>query len=94
MKTDDYFINEMSKFGIIVWKLYTIRIFRDGDGVSFIYNKWHPLTYLLMFINLLGIFTGTGSDGVKSEWKFNKMCWDFTDYWKKPENEIVWIKRV
>jgi len=92
-RDDDYFIDKMSTLGKVMWRLYVVEIFRDGDGGSFIYNKYHPLSYVLLLISILILFWISGSEGVKEEWDYNKMCWDFTDYWKKPKNKIRYIPR-
>lgn len=90
---DSYFIYKLSWIGKLMWKVYAVNIFRDGDGGSFIYNKWHPLTYVFMLISIVFTFVMEGYEGVSREWNYSKFYWDYTDYWKKPENEIVWIKR-
>jgi len=92
-KDDSYFINRMSSFGEWVWRLYIIEVFRDGDGVSFIFNKYHPLSYIMFLVSILDVFWISGADGVKEEWKDNQLGWDFTKYWKKPENKIRYIPR-
>lgn len=43
----------LQPLGIVLWCLYAVRLYKDGDAVNGIFRWWHPLTWLLIIILII-----------------------------------------
>ena len=93
MDKEDYYEQNFNVIGKFMWRIYMIEIFPDGNGIAFILNKWHPCSYIFIFIELV-IFTLFGDIfEVKSEWQYNKLGLDYSKYWKENKDKLKLISR-
>ena len=83
----------MTNFGKILWWLFIIETFKDGDGHSFIFNKWNPLAMIMFVLVCFYVFFEVGITGLVEEWQCNKLGLTYTQYWKDHFDEIEFDKR-
>lgn len=44
---------KMRPIGVVLWLTGCVRMLKDGDGFSYVFRRWHPVSYLLMAVMVL-----------------------------------------
>lgn len=44
---------KMRPIGVVLWLTGCVRMLKDGDGFSYVFRRWHPVSYLLMVVMVL-----------------------------------------
>ena len=66
-----------------------IRVWYDGDGLSYTFNYWHPLSWIL--IPILVILT-ISIEGSRNTFKYKEdLGIGLSKYWKEHKNERVFV---
>jgi len=81
----------MNLFGRILFRLYAIRVYRDGDGLGYVWVWWHPLAWVLapfiLFVHML-------ANGVVPAWRYRYDAgWQIAPYFKLRPDKLEWISR-
>jgi len=75
----------MKTFPKILKNIGAITIWRDGNGISFIWRWWHPVTWF--FVPLLFI-ANVFLEGLPNTWKYkDSIGLGLSNYWKKNKNK-------
>jgi len=88
-----YFINSLKPLGWIMWQLYVIKVFPDGDGCGMIFTKWNPLSYIACALIVLTTLVIGGVNALKEAWQYNKFHFGFNGYWQVYSDKIEYISR-
>ena len=75
-------MNNLSSIGKLIWKLKVARFWQDGDGASFLWNLWNPLSWPIIIITFFFMLLSNGVMGLK---EFPGLT--LSDYWKKHKSE-------
>lgn len=80
----------LNSFTKLLIRLRMINAWCDGDGISFVWNWYNPLTYLMMPYVLLSLLLATILYGVKEVFSsFHDFGFVKSPYWKENQNEII-----
>jgi succinate dehydrogenase hydrophobic anchor subunit len=74
--------SKLTPAGKIIWSLKVARFWHDGDGTSFLWNLWNPLSWPAILIIFVAILLVHGITGLK---EFPGLT--LTDYWKEHKSE-------
>ena len=77
----------------MLWWLFICEVYKDGDCINVLFNKWNPLTYIVVFILLTILLFVNGISEIISEWKKNKFLFSTEKYFKDNPKEFHIIKR-
>jgi hypothetical protein len=81
----------MNLFGRMLFAIYAIQVYKDGDGFGYIWNWWHPMAWILAPIVLL---IHAMIEGVPRAWRYRYDAgWQMAPYFKQHPEKIRWISR-
>lgn len=79
-----YVYQKMSKLGIALWLLGTMRIHKDGDGLCSVFRWWNPLSLVLWVVMLVPC-------ALLGERINEVVPFALSKYWKKNYAQLRWV---
>lgn len=77
-------MNSMHAIGLTLWFAGCVRLFKDGDGFSFVFRWWHPLTYVLLVIMVLPC-------AILGEKLFEVIPMRLSTFWRTHSEQLQWV---
>jgi hypothetical protein len=76
---------EITSIGRILWWTGCVRYYRDGSGISALFRRWHPITWLtwIVALQICGIVGEPVNDVVPTRLR---------GYWRDHQDEIQWLR--
>ena len=65
-------MHNLNYFGLILWKLYTFELYKDGDGSYIIFNIWNPISWIFLPFVISYPFLMGGIPGLLEEYEDNR----------------------
>ena len=79
----------MNPFGKLLMMLYIVRVYRNGDGFSFVWRFWNPLSWVLAPIAFLGC---AYSEGVPYTLEYkHEIGFGIDPYFIKHPEQLEWL---
>jgi hypothetical protein len=88
-----YFVERLSKPMFFLWKSHCLEIFPSADCTDFIFNKWHPLSWLVFVIAVVVTIIIDGLSGVPRAWSDCKFGFAYSSFWKENMDIVEFIPR-
>jgi hypothetical protein len=79
---------KLTRTGRYMNRMMLGRFWHDGDGVSFLWNLWNPLTYPVVVICFVFVLVAYGVTGLKELPGLS-----LSDYWTKNKDKRIFLKR-
>jgi hypothetical protein len=75
---------KMRPIGIALWLTGCVRMLKDGDGFSYVFRRWHPLTYLLMVVMVVPC-------AVVGEKLSTTVPLSLSKFWQANRDQLQWV---
>lgn len=80
-----YVYEEMKLFGIFLWLVGSIKMYKDGDLFSPMFRWWHPITWFCFVLVLIPC-------AVVGEKITTVVPLKLKDFWKQNKEQLQWVK--
>lgn len=81
----------MNLLGRTLFSIYAIRVYQDGDSLGFVWNWWHPASWIFAPLTLL---THMLVEGVPTAWHYRYDAgWCMAPFYKEHPEKLQWISR-
>ncbi len=78
-------IDQMHLLGVLLWGTGCVRLYRDGDGFSFLFRVWHPVTWLITLVMVVPC-------AVMGERLFEVIPLRLKPYWVQRRRSMQWVQ--
>lgn len=86
----DYYYSRLKVAGKIIYHSGAARFYYDGDGLGFVWNWWHPLTWFMAPILLM---IHVVLEGVIEAWKYkHDLGIGMKPWFKENPERLEWMK--
>ena len=85
MKRDrQWYLKRIKPFGLVLWYLGVVKLFKNGDGVGVIWRWWHPITWIhfIIFIPICAFLGEKITEVIPLR---------LDGYWREKKINIEWL---
>lgn len=75
---------KIGPIGTVLWFTGCVRLFKDGDGFSGVFRRWHPLSYLLMVVMVVPC-------ALMGEKLLNAVPLSLSKFWQDNRDQLQWV---